>query len=792
MSFFSGSTSKIPQSNPKPLGLDAKTLPTNQRTIPVPLAYGLDRLSVFYLTGAFDHEAIPVEQEVGKKSDPIISGYNYFASFAAGVCHGPVDELQAIYFDDVKVWPPEGGGPLLRDVSNPVSAPITIEGWGTWEWYWGTESQGVDPTLDAIVGETHSGYVGLCYFVATRQLLGYQKTSVPKIEVVVGRYLDKHFTSQGEVSTWLTTTKIGTQLNPMAAVVDALVNSRYGLSLRDVGSSDTWLDRAGIQAAADVFSTEGLGISGSVFRQQSFDQFLVSLLETVDAFYFPSAAGRISFQANRAPATGTELPELDEVAIVGTPQLTNPTWLTAATGVTVAYRNGQNDYVDDAARAPNASALIRVGEPNEMPFERPWVRDPNIASKLAHVIAKVLGHPARSGSVRIRESQRQGILPGSRFLLHWDQWSVCNLQCVCTAVSKGDPFQPALDIEFEVDRAAQSRTTYAVATYSAPVKTVLASPAIVHFRPIELPYSPHLREAPRIGFLIARPSRTATRWQVKWQSPGGSYKTVKSGQVWAYHGTLAADYSKTATGYVEINISTPDLAADLPAVSSLDAQEDRWLLLVAKSDGLDELMAIHTKVAVDSDTVRYSVLRERFDSAKRDHTAGDECFLFPLGAGSSGWQLEGDGSEGAEHTFKPQSVVVGSISDIDDATAVSVTLTERGRRPWKPKAVTCSATYNDSTTVTISWTKQHREGNDGQNPTGSGVVWVIEVRDAAADPTSTPPLKKLLAYHITTWSWTGAIIEAAIGGPVDARITIYADDGGYRSRHSDEFIVTRV
>lgn len=792
MSFFSGSSARIPSPNPKPMGLDARKLPTNQFGIPVPLVYGRERISVFYLNEAFNPKADPVIQEVGKEE--IISGYNYYCSFAAGVCHGPVDVLEAVYFDGIKVWPPEGGEPLLRDVSNPVSAPVTIEGWGTWTWYWGTESQGIDATLGAMApGKLHSGYVGLCYFVAVDHLLGYNRDTVQRIEVVVGRYLDTHFGSQGEVSAWLLGRKIGAELNPMAAVVDALVNSRYGLSVRDVGSSDTWLDRDVIQAAATVLGTEGLGVSNSITREQTFDQFLVTLLETVDAYHYASASGRIAVALNRPPPADEALPVIDEVDIVGEPSMNNPTWLAAYTGVAIKYVNGENQFTEDVANGPNASARVRVGEPNQLSVERPWIRNPNTAIKLAHVMAKVSGRVPVTGTIRVRQSRLQGIGVGDRFLLHWAHWSLCNLQCVCTALATPDPFAPSVDIEWEVDRAALSRASYAAATYVPPERSILPAPAVQHFRPIEMPYSPHYKDSTRIAFLIQRPSRTAVGWQVRWQQPGGGYRVVKQGTGFALHGTLAADYSSTASGQIQLAITGPDLPADLPAVSAADAAANAWILLIAKSDGRDEMMAVHTKVDGPSSTVYYSVLRERFDTAKRAHSAGDHWYLFPITFASQTWMVEGSQADGTVHTFKPQSKVLGTMSDIDEATPVSVTIGERSKRPWKPKAVTCSSTWKDSTTITLSWTPQDKELNNGKSPVGVGTWWRVEFRNASADPSSEPGAFYDVTYEQTGFSVVGSDIEAAVAiDPVDLRVTVLAVSGSYRSLHSDEFIVTRV
>ena len=804
MSFFSGHSGNLASQGQRPLGLEPRRLSTNEQARPVPLLYGRDRIGVTFITEAFSPRATEVKQDVPKKAEDVVTGWNYYASFAGLICHGPIDAVRGIFFDGQKVWPISGSG-IVRDGSNPDYAPITIEGWGTWRLYWGTESQGIDATLAdlALLSEPikHPAYKGFAYFVALDQFLGYQSNKVPLIEVEVERYLENHFGVGGEYSAWLTGRTIGQDINPLVAAVDMLVSSRYGLGLRDVASNDTTLNRSAIQAAADVLGSESLGVSRSIDRQQAFDQVLVTLLETIDGWHAWDADGKIRFGLNRPLPNGTSLPVLDEKAIIGEPTLRNPALSSVATEVALKYTNAQNDFAEDVVRASNAWASRRIPEPNIETLDRPWIRNPNTALKMVHAAAKVLGKPRVTGAITVRKSRLQGIGPGSRFLLHWDQWDLCNLPCVATAIGVQDPFKSAVDIEWEVDRAALGKLTYTPATYVAPVRTVHAAPKIDHLRVIEAPYRIEARnvDAVRIGAMVMRPDTAdgeksiATGWRLSYALAGGSYESlVRSGGVWSLHGTLAADYSASASGQIQLILATPQIPADCPDVAAADAAKDYYLLCIAKSDGLDEWMAVHSKDVTASPIVKYSVLRERMDTGKRAHTAGDEWFLFSPSSLFQPSQLGdpiGGAAEASTISVKAQSVLLGRLSDIAEADVKTLTIRERAKRPWKPKSVLCSATtYNNTSTVTLSWTPAHKDGDGNKGSNMPGVEWVVEVRASSADPASPPIISKSLAYTATGYTFPIGAIGSALGN-VAARITVLAQSGQYQSLNKDEFIL---
>ncbi len=142
MSFGSGHTTNLPQPEPKPLGLEPSRLSTDQQARPLPLVVGVGRIGVTFITPPFNQIIEEVKQSGGMSGEDITLGYNYRCSWAAVICHGPLDRLDKIFFDDVEVWP-KGGAGLTRDttVDKVVAFDIVSRGSN----YTSTPTVSIDP-----------------------------------------------------------------------------------------------------------------------------------------------------------------------------------------------------------------------------------------------------------------------------------------------------------------------------------------------------------------------------------------------------------------------------------------------------------------------------------------------------------------------------------------------------------------------------------------------------------------------------------------------------------------------
>jgi hypothetical protein len=117
MSFLFGSGKGLPAIDQRPFGLQTVRANTNQQARPVPLLYGQQRIGVTFISDVFDLLATPVTQSIGKQASQV--GNNYFASFAALCCIGPVDGLVDIFLN---------GEPVFASTTSLLSISLTAAG----------------------------------------------------------------------------------------------------------------------------------------------------------------------------------------------------------------------------------------------------------------------------------------------------------------------------------------------------------------------------------------------------------------------------------------------------------------------------------------------------------------------------------------------------------------------------------------------------------------------------------------------------------------------------------------
>ena len=137
---FSSGTTESPQSGITPLGINESTTSTAAQARPLPVFWGTQKLGVTFVSRAFNQHHQAVSQDSGK-SDVVI-GYNYDCQFAALICHGPVDAIHEIRYNDKVIWKPSS--PLTRGSENYVRIDVETQYGTEWRLYWGTETQEID------------------------------------------------------------------------------------------------------------------------------------------------------------------------------------------------------------------------------------------------------------------------------------------------------------------------------------------------------------------------------------------------------------------------------------------------------------------------------------------------------------------------------------------------------------------------------------------------------------------------------------------------------------------------
>lgn len=682
------------------------------------------------------------------------------------------------------------GAELEVVIGSEPSVNITLETGETWTWYWGTPYQYFDPLLESLssdtvrnpsgvidpnVPEEHPAYDRQCYFVTGKHALGYNRTSIQNIEVVVSRH--------PEVS-WLANGNIESDCSIPVIVADAMRDTLYGLGLKDNDASDTIFDRTGITTVESTLSSENLAVSPLVSRVHPFTEFMTELLEYVDGYYRATDDGKLTLGLVReVNCDDDSLPIFDENSLADVPILTPDSWRRTHNRVFVVFTNRDNQHKEDATQGTNSGNLKITREPNPAVLQRPWITRHAIADRTARIAAKMFGIPNTRGSLGIRKSKLQSLKPGDGFYLHYDHYSLCWMHCRAIEIVASDPFSPKVEVEFEVDRAYLAEQTVTPAAYVAPSRIVHSPQAFDYHKAFEMPFAPEIGEVPRVAFLAARKTLMTDKFDVHLERETDSYYRIRTGLGFAFRGTLDFSYGVNDTGVVTVTLQGADQT--LEAVTLQEANKNKVLALIG-----DEIMSIYNVTLLSTARYSFNVLRERFDSGKATHNAGAEVWILSSeDLNGIAWKTSAEGSDGEQQKFKLQPYVLDKAVSLSSVTPITLTFTDRHRRPWKPTGFTAPATYDGLSSVSFSWTVNNREVGNFKAGMLRNPTYVLEFYDEFDSLLFT--VDEIRA-NATSYTLTMSELQTYLNPLATFKAKFYAQQRGLNSRASDLVTVTKV
>lgn len=181
--------------------LDDLSVQTSTYGAVIPRGYGTFPVvgNVFWLQGDRITE-VRTEESAGGKGGPeqTINTWSYYATFAVGLCQGPIDGVRRIWIAN-QLWYDAGAGDLASIMaSNDAAAGFTL--------YHGTDTQAADPLMQADKGVANvPAHRGLAYIVFDALPLEKYGNSLMgaqiKVEVVKDGALSYILQQEGSAST---------------------------------------------------------------------------------------------------------------------------------------------------------------------------------------------------------------------------------------------------------------------------------------------------------------------------------------------------------------------------------------------------------------------------------------------------------------------------------------------------------------------------------------------------------------------------------------------------------------
>ena len=360
---------------------------TNQQARPYPLIFGVGRVGGVYLDNVFSLRSVAITSRVqtGKSSsETVTNGFNYFASYAQGVCIGEVRRVRSVLKNNEATG---GSSEITQDLTNigvGLSRPI--------QFLRGSRTQTTHPAL-ARTGNIHPPYRGICYFVIDDVLLGQHPTpfNFEFILEVVPRALVLDPLNESDDPN-LDDDSYHFQHDGMLApeiIYLLITNQFYG------AKSNIDIDKQSFIDACQRLREEGLFTSYVIDSSVQADKAIKELLNIIDASV-TNINGRLTMILNR---------ESDNPTIINSETLTaNPINKTpnrsGFTGLSIELARVSDELESETYQFRDEGATFRYDGENLKSYSFKGIRNEEVLDKIG--FKKFLDSTLESGEQELR------------------------------------------------------------------------------------------------------------------------------------------------------------------------------------------------------------------------------------------------------------------------------------------------------------------------------------------------------------------------------------------------------
>lgn len=274
-----------------------------------------------FIYGNNRSEEITEEVEGGKGggSQTVVSGYEFYLSWAQGICLGPVDVLYTVYREDHCVW----SGELECPASGGVES-ITLEGMGEMQFFFGTDDQEAPDELKDLAADSTlcPDYKRLCYaFFNDCSIGSYNRApnmrfvirKSPEFSFAVGKHVIEDY-----------------KYNPAHAFYYILANK--------VGLNSDYVDsEISFEYVADVLYHEPIGVSILMDRQLEALSYLETLISHIGGILIWNIAAKLELSLVREEKHTARMLTVDDSVIDGDLDLSRNSWIETINDIKVQF-----------------------------------------------------------------------------------------------------------------------------------------------------------------------------------------------------------------------------------------------------------------------------------------------------------------------------------------------------------------------------------------------------------------------------------------------------------------------
>lgn len=422
---------------PRAAALDDFEFPTAEEGRPIPVIFGEMEVTGANVLWYGDLDVRAIRKRSGFSKATV--GYKYSVGFHLGLCHGEIDAVTRIAWDDKEAWT----GNITANGSGTIDEPDLFGGssrgggvQGDFDIAFGGSAQTANAYLTAQVGETPPAFRGIVSLYWKGGYIGNSEFVKP-LSVRCKRLL-----KGWEGTVWYSSKlSIGGAFNPAHIVYQCMTDTRWGM-----GVPATRIDEANFQEAADTLYDEGFGMHIIWNQSATIEQFVQLIMDHIGGgLSFNLATGKYQIALLRGDYDPDDLNEYDESQILVMDKYEKQALGETVNEVTLSYVDPAT-FKMTSITAQDLASVDSQGARIPAPVEMKGIRDHDLANY-------VLGRELAQRTMPLTKVQFQinraawHVAFGDVFKLTWPQRQCFEKVFRVLKISKGTLQSNAITIE---------------------------------------------------------------------------------------------------------------------------------------------------------------------------------------------------------------------------------------------------------------------------------------------------------------------------------------------------------
>jgi hypothetical protein len=689
-----------------------------------------------------------------------VTGYKYYMSWAQALCIGPVDTVYSVYKDnDTILW----AGELNRPETGGKET-ITIDGYGTITFYFGTDDQPADDVMSSLIPEPtlNSNLKGLCYAVFNNFYIG-DYNRCPSITFTIKKTpVIAELTANNTVGDY--------DYNPIHAI--------WYILTKWTNLPVTWLNTADFISVASTIKSEGLGVSFLFDRYQN----ALGYVETINSHIFGilryGSDGKFHPKLLRNDYTAANLPLVDETIVLDDPSLSRKSWIDTINEVKVEF---SEVYIEEWSKEEGESEeeALNIKQSTASPSaldKGNYTVQGRLVSKTVQLANFTNNRNAVWAS---REFLRRESYPlasvtfpanrnafrlevGDCFRFSYAKYGVTNMVCRVVQLQEEGPESENIIITAMEDVYSLSSP---ITDYTEPIRHNIPRQSypispFVNQKVYEVPYLLDTDQELKVLPLACRAKAMDLGFNVHLSIDGGtSYDYLSNIPLLYPYGTLPSTYSSDT-----YNIDSDGIAVNIfeDASKVVTSSLDKVIPGLANVALLgEEIISFQTITPVSGERYQLTnVIRGRFGTEKATHVSGESLY-FINSVNEIKLLTSSEFVVDATRNFKFVPYNVRNSDSLSNASALSLSLVGKSRTPYKPinfaaNGSSFAARYDSD--VVLTWSPRARGYGAGIGVPGE-VLSVLSGEGYFSIEVYSGETKRRTVEGLTnpTWTYTSAM-----------------------------------